>query len=86
MIIKLKLSDMQNISEENQSMLEDLEVYIRRSEEKLCELLQDIIDAVSAVEQAKENHVALLTERNTEASNLGRLRAKYDEIKNESNV
>ena len=86
MIIKLKLSDMQNISEENQSMLEDLEVYIRRSEEKLCELLQDIIDAVSAVEQAKENHVALLTERNKEASNLGRLRAKYDEIKNESNV
>jgi hypothetical protein len=72
--------------EERQSQLDDLQVEIRRSEERLCELSSDIMESVLAIEAAKENHKALITERYKEADKLGRLRSKYADLNTEPNV
>lgn len=61
--------------------IDNLEQDIRSLEENLCEVSVNIMDAKLAIEQAEENHRALLTKRNEMAGNLGALRTKLEYAK-----
>jgi hypothetical protein len=66
---------------ESEDKIHELEQTIRQTEERICELSVDVMDAKVAIESAIEHHKGLITERDYLARSLGGLRTKLEYAK-----
>ena len=65
---------------DKQSKKEDLQLDINRSTERINELGQEIEDAFSAIEHAKEAHRATCTEKLNEEKKLDKLIEQFNQL------